>query len=81
MRQLAGRPNYEYLVEEGKPICQRFLQLVLLPYNREPLRTIEGVPRNGHGIEENGFVQKAAACHLVLMCHTEIFQLLCQKAV
>ena len=46
----------------------------ILPDNSEPLGTMEYLHGNVYGREENGFVQSSAACHLGLMCHTEIVQ-------
>ena len=53
----------------------------LPPDDHKPLGTIKGLPRNVRGREENGFIWKAAAYHFGLMCHMEIFQLLCRKLV
>ena len=53
----------------------------LITERREPLVTMESLPGNGNGREENGFVRKTAACHLGLMCHTEISQSLHQQGV
>ena len=53
----------------------------LLPYDRENLGTMEGLPRNSRGREENGFAWKNVVCHLGLMCHTEIVQSLRRKGV